>query len=49
MPDNQEKLLILQLSEDLRKIAQLLSNVTSMRILKLLYQRSMSEGNLRYT
>lgn len=47
MPDNpEEKLLILQLSEDCRKIARLLSNETSIRILKLLDKRSMSAGDL---
>ncbi|OEU41850.1 transcriptional regulator [Methanosarcina sp. Ant1] len=47
MPDNpEEKLLILQLSEDCRKIARLLSNGTSIRILKLLDKRSMSAGDL---
>lgn len=47
MPDNPEdKLLILQLSEDCRKIVRLLSNETSIRILKLHYKRSMSAGYL---
>ncbi len=47
MPDKvEEKLLILQLSEDSRKIARLLSNETSIRILKLLGKRSMSAGDL---
>jgi ArsR family transcriptional regulator, arsenate/arsenite/antimonite-responsive transcriptional repressor len=47
MPDNpEEKLLILQLSEDSRKIARLLSNETSIKILKLLGKRSMSAGDL---
>jgi len=47
MPDNpEEKLLILQLSEDCRKIARLLSNETSIKILKLLDKRSMSAGDL---
>jgi ArsR family transcriptional regulator, arsenate/arsenite/antimonite-responsive transcriptional repressor len=47
MPYNsQEKLLILQLSEDCRKIARLLSNETSIRILKLLDKRSMSAGDI---
>lgn len=47
MPDNpEEKLLILQLSEDCRKIARLLSNETSIKILKLLNNRSMSAGDL---
>ena len=47
MPDNpEEKLLILQLSEDSRKIARLLSNETSIRILKLLNKKSMSAGDL---
>jgi predicted ArsR family transcriptional regulator len=47
MPDNpEEKLLILQLSDDCRRIARLLSNETSVRILKLLHKRSMSAGDL---
>ena len=47
MPDNpEEKLLILQLSDDCRKIARLLSNETSIKILKLLHKRSMSAGDL---
>lgn len=47
MPDNpEEKLLILQLSEDSRKIARLLSNETSIEILKLLNKKSMSASNL---
>lgn len=47
MPDNpEEKLLILQLSEDSRKIARLLSSETSIRILKLLNKKSMSAGDL---
>jgi DNA-binding transcriptional ArsR family regulator len=47
MLDNSvEKLLILQLSEDSRKIARLLSSETSIRILKLLNKKSMSAGNL---
>jgi ArsR family transcriptional regulator len=47
MPDNpEEKLLVLQLSEDCRKIARLLSNETSIRILKLLDKRSMSTSDL---
>ena len=47
MPDNpEEKLLILQLSDDCRKIARLLSNETSISILKLLNKRSMSAGDL---
>ena len=47
MPDNtEEKLLILQLSEDCKKIARLLSNETSIRILKLLNKKSMSAGDL---
>lgn len=47
MPDNpEEKMLILQLSEDSRKIARLLSSETSIRILKLLNKKSMSAGNL---
>jgi ArsR family transcriptional regulator, arsenate/arsenite/antimonite-responsive transcriptional repressor len=47
MPDStEEKLLIMQLSEDTKKIARLLSNETSISILKLLDKRSMSAGNL---
>jgi ArsR family transcriptional regulator, arsenate/arsenite/antimonite-responsive transcriptional repressor len=47
MPDNpEEKLLVLLLSEDCRKIARLLSNETSIRILKLLDKRSMSASDL---
>lgn len=47
MPDSpEEKLFILQLSEDSRKIARLLSSETSIRILKLLNKKSMSAGNL---
>jgi predicted ArsR family transcriptional regulator len=47
MPENpEEKLLILQLSEDSRKIARLLSNETSIRILKLLDRRSMSAADI---
>lgn len=47
MPDNpEEKLLILQLSEDSRKVARLLSSETSIKILKLLSTKSMSAGNL---
>ena len=47
MPDNQEeKLMILQLPDDCRKIARLLSNETSISILKLLNKRSMSAGDL---
>jgi DNA-binding transcriptional ArsR family regulator len=47
MSDNpEEKLFILQLSEDCRKIARLLSNETSIKILKLLGKRSMSAGDL---
>ena len=41
-----EKLLILQFSDDCRKIARLLSNETSISILKLLNKRSMSAGDL---
>jgi ArsR family transcriptional regulator, arsenate/arsenite/antimonite-responsive transcriptional repressor len=44
--DPEEKLLILQLSEDCRRIARLLSNETSIRILNLLNNRSMSAGDL---
>lgn len=39
-------MLILQLSEDSRKIARLLSNETSIRILKLLDRRSMSAADI---
>lgn len=47
MPENpEEKLLILQHSEDSRKIARLLSNETSIRILKLLDRRSMSAADI---
>ena len=47
MPENpKEKLLILQHSEDSRKIARLLSNETSIRILKLLDRRSMSAADI---
>ena len=47
MPDNkEEKLLILQLSEDSMKVARLLSNETSIRVLKMLEKRSMSAGDL---
>ncbi|WP_440948632.1 ArsR/SmtB family transcription factor [Methanosarcina sp. T3] len=47
MPENpEEKLLVLQLSEDSRKIARLLSNETSIRILKLLDRRSMSAADI---
>ena len=47
MPDTpEEKLLILQLSEDCKKISRLLSNETSIRILKLLNNKSMSAGDL---
>jgi DNA-binding transcriptional ArsR family regulator len=47
MPDNkEEKLLILQLSEDSKKVVRLLLNETSIRVLKLLDMRSMSAGNL---
>jgi ArsR family transcriptional regulator, arsenate/arsenite/antimonite-responsive transcriptional repressor len=47
MPDNkEEKLLILQLSEDSKKVARLLSNETSIRVLKMLDKRSMSAGDL---
>lgn len=47
MPDNsEEKLLILQLSEDCKRIARLLSNETSIRILNLLYKKAMSAGDL---
>ena len=47
MPENpEEKLLVLQLSEDSRKIARLLSNETSIRVLKLLDRRSMSAADI---
>lgn len=47
MPDNkEEKLLIVQLSEDSKKVARLLSNETSIRVLKMLDKRSMSAGDL---
>lgn len=47
MPENpEEKLLILQLSEDSRKIARILSNETSIKILKLLERRSMSAADI---
>lgn len=47
MPDNsEEKLLILQLSEDCKRIARLLSNETSIRILNILHKKSMSAGDL---
>jgi predicted ArsR family transcriptional regulator len=47
MPENpEEKLLILQLSEDSRKIARLLSNETSIRILRLLDRKSMSAADI---
>lgn len=47
MSDNkEEKVLILQLSEDSIKVARLLSNETSIRIIKMLEKRSMSAGDL---
>jgi ArsR family transcriptional regulator len=47
MPKKMEKnLLILQLAEDSNKIVRLLSNETSIGILKLLDKRSMSAGDL---
>lgn len=47
MPDNkEEKLLILQLSEDSKKVSRLLSNETSLKVLKTLENRSMSAGDL---
>lgn len=47
MPENpEEKLLVLQLSEDSRKIARILSNETSIRILKLLDRKSMSAADI---
>jgi ArsR family transcriptional regulator len=42
----EEKLLILQLSEDSRKIARTLSNETSIRILKLLDKKPMSAADI---
>lgn len=47
MPDiTEEKLLILQLSQDSKKVVRLLSNETSIRVLKMLDKRSMSAGDL---
>jgi ArsR family transcriptional regulator, arsenate/arsenite/antimonite-responsive transcriptional repressor len=46
LDNSEEKLLILQLSEDCKKIARLLSNETSIRILKLLNKKSMSATDL---
>lgn len=47
MPENpEEKLLILQISEDSRKIARILSNEISIRILKLLERKSMSAADI---
>jgi ArsR family transcriptional regulator, arsenate/arsenite/antimonite-responsive transcriptional repressor len=47
MPENpEEKLLILQISEDSRKIARILSNEISIRILKLLDRKSMSAADI---
>lgn len=47
MPENpEEKLLILQISEDSRKIARILSNETSIRILRLLDRKSMSAADI---
>ncbi|MPM61252.1 hypothetical protein SDC9_108110 [bioreactor metagenome] len=47
MPENpEEKLLILQISEDSRKIARTLSNEISIRILKLLERKSMSAADI---
>ncbi len=43
---SEEKLLILPLSEDSRKIARILSNETSTRVLKLLERRCMSAGDI---
>ncbi|WP_440955769.1 ArsR/SmtB family transcription factor [Methanosarcina sp. Mfa9] len=42
----EEKLLILPLSEDSRKIARILSNETSIRVLKLLEKKHMSAGDI---
>jgi ArsR family transcriptional regulator, arsenate/arsenite/antimonite-responsive transcriptional repressor len=44
--DQEENLLILQLSEDSKMIARLLSEETSIRIITLLDKRPMSAGNL---
>ncbi|MDQ1275925.1 MAG: hypothetical protein QG610_1500 [Euryarchaeota archaeon] len=47
MPENpEEKLLILQISEDSRKIARILSNEISIRTLKLLDRNSMSAADI---
>ncbi|AKB64788.1 MAG: helix-turn-helix domain-containing protein [Methanosarcina mazei] len=47
MPEKpEEKLLILQLSEDSRKISRILSNEISIRILKLLDRKSMSASDI---
>jgi predicted ArsR family transcriptional regulator len=47
MPENpEEKLMILQISEDSRKIARILSNETSIRILKLLDRKSMAAADI---
>lgn len=47
MPENpEEKLLILRISEDSRKIARILSNETSTRILKLLDRKPMSAADI---
>jgi ArsR family transcriptional regulator, arsenate/arsenite/antimonite-responsive transcriptional repressor len=48
MSDNpDENLLILQLSGDSKRIARLISNETSIKILKLLDKRSMSQETLQ--
>ena len=44
--NHDENLLILQLSEDSKKIVRLLSNETSIRIITLLDKRHMSVGDL---
>ncbi|AAM32788.1 ArsR/SmtB family transcription factor [Methanosarcina mazei] len=47
MPEKpEEKLLILQLSDDSRKISRILSNEISIRILKLLDRKSMSASDI---
>jgi predicted ArsR family transcriptional regulator len=43
---SEERLLILQLSEECKKIARLLSNETSIRILNQLQRKSMSASDL---
>lgn len=47
MPENpEEKMLVLQLSDDSRKIARILSNETSIKVLKLLDKKSMSATDI---